>query len=111
MINKIMWRIREKGGKFGINYFSLSFTPISRKLEENYFLLFYPNLSQIGINYFSLTFLPIFANWNIISPNNCHLLAILFIYIIVFALIWLFWGKNVPTLIHKIFIIKYFTAE
>ena len=109
-----MWRIREKGGKFGINYFSLSFTPISRKLEENYFLLFYPNLSQIGINYFSLSFTPIFANWDklfslsftpisrkleeIIPPNNCHLLAILFIYIVFLPLFGNCVGDNVPTL-------------
>ena len=48
------------------------FIPISRNWRKLYFL-FLSQSSQIGV----------------LFPNNLHLLAILFIFIIIFALIWL----------------------
>jgi hypothetical protein len=66
MINKIIWKIRKKGGKIGINYF----------------LLILSQFLQIGGIIFLLFYSYLCANWNKISPNNRHLIAKFFIFIV-----------------------------
>ncbi len=92
MINKIIWKIRKKGGTFGINYFFLFYPNLCAnwsKIISSYFIPIFANWDKL----FSLNFIPIFANWNKISPINRHLIATIFIFIIIFAIIWQLWGK------------------
>jgi len=74
---------------------------------ENYSLLLFQS-SGIGINYFLLVLSQSFGIGEKFPQIIATFLQQFFIYIIIFAIIWLFWGKNAPTLMHKIFNNKYF---
>jgi hypothetical protein len=72
--------ILKRRGNYLLDYWGKKIIPISRNWRKLSFYYFYPNLPELEEN----------------SPNNCHLLAILFIYIIIFATFWQLWGEKCP---------------